>query len=123
MKVMSLCLLIIAGAIGYFGIYMPRQVKEKALSQMAEVTRALDLYYQDCKVFPEVAKGLRALVEKPETCPNWQGPYLAENHLNDVWGRPYLYQREEEFYSLKSLGADGQPGGDSANADLPEESE
>ncbi|MFO0894752.1 MAG: type II secretion system protein GspG [Phycisphaerales bacterium] len=36
----------------------------------------------------------------------------------DAWGRPLRYRPEKQGFELKSLGADGQPGGDGEDADL-----
>jgi general secretion pathway protein G len=116
----ALTAIVIAIALGYFGLYKPRQEQEIGVTRLREVNKALDLFYQDCKSFPKAEIGLQALVEKQEDCKNWQGPYLDRELLKDAWGRPYLYAREEEYYSLKTLGADGEPGGDGANQDLPE---
>ncbi len=120
MKWLASIMILFALAIGYFGIYKPRVQKEQALLHMQEVARALDLFYQDCKMFPAVEQGLVLLVDKPADCKNWQGPYLQKENLSDPWGRPYLYSRDQEFYSLRSLGADGAAGGEGVDADLPE---
>ncbi len=112
--------IVLAVALGYFGLYRPNKEQEIGVSRLREVNKALDLFYQDCKSFPKAEVGLQALVAKQEDCKSWQGPYLDQALLEDAWGRSYLYAREEEYYSLKSLGADGEPGGDGANQDLPE---
>ncbi|MEX0741687.1 MAG: type II secretion system protein GspG, partial [Phycisphaeraceae bacterium] len=36
----------------------------------------------------------------------------------DNWGRPLHYERTDAGYELRSLGADGEPGGEDADADL-----
>jgi general secretion pathway protein G len=116
----ALSAIVVAVALGYFGLYKPKQEQEIGAARLREVNKALDLFYQDCKSFPKADAGLTSLIEKPEDCKDWQGPYLERGLLNDAWGRPYIYAREEEYYSLKTLGADGEPGGDGANQDLPE---
>lgn len=84
---------------------------------------ALMLYRLDNGAYPSHDQGLRALIEKPSIPPvpgNWKdGGYLVRLP-NDPFGHPYQYLNpgvhgEIDVYSL---GADGNPGGDGANADI-----
>jgi general secretion pathway protein G len=76
--------------------------------------------------YPTQAQGLEALVRKPATDPVPQnypdGGYLNSRTLPlDPWKRPYLYLipgRQKEPFEILSYGADGEPGGDGANADI-----
>lgn len=89
--------------------------------RMRELERSLDLYYADCKSFPTVEQGLGALLDSPKAeplCETWDGPYADENLLKDQWGNFYLYGREDVFFSLKTLGEDGRPGGEGTGADI-----
>lgn len=88
---------------------------------MRELERSIDLYYADCKAFPTEDQGLDALRYPPAKephCLSWDGPYAEGTSLMDPWGRTFIYLRDGDFFSLKSLGADGQPGGSGINADL-----
>jgi general secretion pathway protein G len=60
--------------------------------------------------FPSTAEGLGALLVKPSSARNWNGPYLERKPL-DPWGRDYEYKSPGEHrksdYDLYSLGKDG----------------
>jgi len=77
----------------------------------ANIATALKLYELDNGQFPVSSEGLQALLTKPSSAPNWNGPYL-ENDPVDPWGRPYIYkspgQHRPQDYDLSSLGKDGQ---------------
>ena len=81
----------------------------------ANIATALKLYELDNGQFPTSSEGLQALLVKPSSAPNWNGPYL-EKDPTDPWGRPYVYkspgQHRPQDYDLFSLGKDVQPGED-----------
>ena len=82
---------------------------------------ALGQFKLDTGLFPPTEAGLKALREKPENLPGWNGPYLAQDVPNDPWNRPYLYKFPGEHGDepdIISLGADGQPGGEGSAADI-----
>lgn len=94
-----------------------------AKSDIAVISQQLKLYRLDNTVYPSTDQGLSALVVKPTTNPlpaNWKaGGYLSKLPI-DPWGKPYQYLnpgRNGEI-DVYSLGADGQPGGEGANADI-----
>lgn len=73
------------------------------------VATALKLYELDNGSFPATQQGLSALLAKPASALNWNGPYL-ENKPVDPWGREYRYKSPGEHrtdYDLYSLGKDG----------------
>jgi len=77
---------------------------------------ALEKYRLDCGAYPDSRVGLGALVTNPGAiC--WNGPY-AKEPLRDPWNRPFLYEISGNVPQVRSLGADGKPGGDLFNADL-----
>ncbi len=94
-----------------------------AKSDVATLMQQLKLYKLDNGFYPATDQGLQALRVKPATNPvpaNWkQGGYL-ERLPNDPWGRPYQYLNPglRGEIDVFSLGADGQPGGEGANADI-----
>ena len=63
---------------------------------------------------------LEDLVKAPGDASNWLGPYAKDAELKDPWNHPYVYAApgEGKPFDLASLGADGQPGGDSVKADI-----
>ncbi|WP_447774119.1 type II secretion system major pseudopilin GspG [Variovorax boronicumulans] len=100
----------------------PDQARATAARQdVGSVMQALKLYRLDNGEYPSAAQGLRALVEKPtggKVPPNWRN-YL-ERLPNDPWGKPYQYLNPGTNGEIDvfSLGADGEPGGEKANADI-----
>jgi general secretion pathway protein G len=67
--------------------------------------------------FPSTEEGLNALLNKPSSSQNWNGPYLEKNPI-DPWGREYKYRYPGEHrqggYDLYSLGKDGTESADDA---------
>jgi general secretion pathway protein G len=105
-----------------FGQVAASEVKA-AKTQIELLSRALDAYRLDNGRYPAQDEGLNALVAKPPTATNWNGPYLAKRQLpKDPWGGDYQYQRPANKggvdYDLFSLGSDGKPGGVGDAADL-----
>lgn len=92
-----------------------------ARTQISTFMSALGLYKLDTGSYPPPVPGLNALRIKPDNINNWAGPYLTKDVPLDPWGREYLYKFPGEHGDepdLVSLGADGQPGGEGANADV-----
>ena len=93
----------------------------KVQSDIRAIESALNLYRLDNFSYPTTEQGLRALVEKPtagKIPSNWRN-YL-ERLPNDPWGKPYQYLNPGTNGEIDvfSLGADGEPGGEKANADI-----
>lgn len=93
-----------------------------ARAQINSFMTALGAYKLDTGIFPTTEQGLQALRTKPSNVNNWQGPYLPQEIPVDPWQRPYIYKYPSENGvdepEIISLGADGQPGGESINADI-----
>jgi len=91
-----------------------------AKSQVDGFGRALDAYRLDVGHYPTTEQGLAALFVRPTDEPKWNGPYLQKAPPEDPWGHPYVYRVREggAEFDLVSYGKDGQPGGDSENADV-----
>lgn len=100
----------------------PDQARATAARQdVGSIMQALKLYRLDNGEYPSASQGLRALVEKPtagKLPSNWRN-YL-ERLPNDPWGKPYQYLNPGTNGEIDvfSLGADGEPGGEKANADI-----
>ena len=78
----------------------------------ANIATALKLYELDNGAFPTTEEGLNALLNKPGSSQNWNGPYLEKKPI-DPWAREYKYKSPGEHrpdYDLYSLGKDGQEG-------------
>lgn len=91
-----------------------------AKAQIEALAKALDTYRLDTGTYPSAQKGLNALMSKPSDETKWQGPYLQKSIPPDPWGRSYIYQAPSGSvdFNLLSYGKDGQPGGESENADV-----
>lgn len=86
--------------------------------QIEDLVATLDLYRLELGHYPT---DLKALVEKPNNAPNWNGPYLKKSDVpKDPWGFDYQYRYPGENGSvdLWSLGADNRDGGEGENADI-----
>lgn len=95
--------------------------KVKAKNDVLAIQNALDLYKLDNGFYPSTDQGLKALVIKPSTPPeprHWH-QYL-KNVPKDPWDKPYMYLNPGQHGDVDvfTYGADGQPGGDGANAEI-----
>lgn len=90
--------------------------------QINSLATALATFRLEIGRYPTTAEGLDALVKAPAGVSGWNGPYVqAKTIPKDPWDRPYLYRQPPQKavdFDLYSLGADGLPGGDNANADI-----
>ena len=92
-------------------------------AKMATIENALGRYYMDCDRYPD-AEGLGALIAPPGDVEEdkWNGPYLKQSELLDLWNNEYIYIAEGEInpgsFDLISLGQDGTDGGEGDNADI-----
>ena len=101
--------------------YVGSAKSKTAEIQIERLSTILDLFYLDVGRYPSSEEGLQALVDKPSSIENWNGPYLKEaDTLVDPWGRPYTYEipGQSGDFDLVSLGADGQEGGEGEAADV-----
>ena len=91
-----------------------------AKANLKEIESALHLYKLDNGFYPTTAEGLNALIEKPGTARKWNADgYLNQSNIpQDPWGFEYVYISDGRQYSHKSLGDDGEVGGDGPAADL-----
>ena len=91
-----------------------------AKAQIEAFDKALDTYRLNVGRYPTTEEGLTALLVKPATAVNWNGPYLKKEVPLDPWGHPYLYRSpgSKGDFEVISYGKDGQPGGTDENADI-----
>ncbi len=92
-----------------------------ARTDVNNLMQALKLYRLDNQRYPSAEQGLDALVRKPTAGvvpANWK-PYIDKLPA-DPWGRTYQYLNPgvKGEIDVFTFGADGQPGGESKNADL-----
>ena len=94
-----------------------------AKSQVAELESAVERFYVHMDRYPTQDEGLQVLVDPPanDDDKKWRGPYIKQLR-NDPWGHPFQYTipgtHNPTSFDIWSRGADGQDGGDGANADL-----
>ncbi len=93
--------------------------------QMESIETALKLYKLDNGYYPTTEQGLQALVGPPTVgrLPRaWrEGGYLEKGKVpKDPWKNDYIYLSPglHGDYDLISYGNDGEPGGESENADV-----
>lgn len=90
-------------------------------NDLRAIGNALDLYRLDNRAYPSTDQGLDALVSKPAGFPeptNWgPDPYLRKYPL-DQWENDFVYISDGATFELRSLGADGEEGGEGEAADI-----
>jgi general secretion pathway protein G len=122
-------MLVVLMIIGLFAaLVAPRMFRKSdaarvvaAHAQINSFMTALGAYKLDTGTFPTTEQGLQALRVQPAGLAQWQGPYLPQEIPVDPWGRAYIYKYPGEHGDepdVISYGQDGQPGGDSTNADI-----
>jgi len=85
--------------------------------------QAVTQFKMDTGRFPTEEEGLMALIEQPSDVTGWEpGGYLETTQIpEDGWGNDFIYELYPESgkpFVIKSLGADGEEGGEDYNADL-----
>lgn len=101
-------------------------VNEKAAklhmrASKAQLELALLNFQSDFGRYPSTDEGLSALVTAPAGIDSSQFPprgYIEKKFILDPWKRQYQYNVDSGSYEIKSLGADGQEGGEGPNADI-----
>ncbi|KOO06617.1 type II secretion system major pseudopilin GspG [Vibrio hepatarius] len=96
--------------------------QQKAITDIVALENALDMYKLDNSVYPTTDQGLDALVTKPSSPEprNYREGGYIKRLPNDPWGNDYQYLSPGDKGSIDifTLGADGQEGGEGANADI-----
>mgnify|MGYP006424944123 CR=1 FL=1 len=80
----------------------------RARSDLAAISKALDTYYLQHSRYPGNSEGLEKLA-------------LKSNKLTDPWGHTYRYNKPgpgDEPYEVFTLGADNREGGEGGKADV-----
>ncbi|KAB2823944.1 type II secretion system major pseudopilin GspG [Aliivibrio finisterrensis] len=97
--------------------------QQKTITDIVALENSLDMYKLDNSVYPTTDQGLEALVSKPTSSPeprNYRSDGYIRRLPNDPWGNEYQYLSpgDNGAIDIFSLGADGQEGGEGANADI-----
>lgn len=98
-----------------------RVITSKA--SLRQLHTAINQFHMDTGRWPTEDEGLKVLVQQPADVQNYPpGGYLETTEIpKDAWGRDFifeLYPESGKQFVIKSLGADGQVGGEGYNADL-----
>jgi general secretion pathway protein G len=88
--------------------HMVTAKQEIARADMKTISDALEIYRLEFGHLPTSSEGLGVLLS--------QG--LIKKAPLDPWKHPFVYELARGGYSLRSLGADGQPGGEGEDQDL-----
>ena len=94
---------------------------QAAQTDLRALSQTLEIYRLDNFQYPSSEQGLELLVDRPSGFPepkNWNPEGYLKKLPTDPWGSPYLYEKTGSSYSLISLGADGQEGGEGFDADI-----
>ncbi len=93
--------------------------------QMKQLGVVLDDFRRECGFYPLTEQGLDALVKKPmpigtRDCKNYdpEGYIKGGKVPQDGFGRDFLYESDGNKYVIRSLGNDGQAGGNDNDRDL-----
>lgn len=96
-------------------------------TQVGLFEQALEAYQLDNGRYPSQQQGLEALVARPTVDPlprsyPERGYIRQRGALEDVWGNAFQYRHPGEhnpaYFDVYSLGRDGEPGGEGADADI-----
>ena len=89
--------------------YLERAKKQRARSDVATYSGAVDYYYLAHGFYPDNREGLKALA-----------PEFIKVLQNDPWGHAYQYVQpgKDHPYDIICYGADGKEGGSGADADI-----
>jgi len=92
----------------------------RARADMDGIAAALDLFRLDHFRYPTQEEGLEILLGDSEI-DGRRTTELLQSYPKDPWGRDYIYEypsNHGDAYDLFTLGADGEEGGEDANADI-----
>ena len=100
-----------------------------ARTQARYLKTSIDALRLDMGRYPTAEEGLAILVSPPSNAAQrsvWLGPYIEGDVPQDPWGNAYQYEEPQPIEGgvtflppkIISLGADGEPGGDGAAADI-----
>ena len=95
----------------------------RAKHDIRSLETALAMFKLDNSKYPSTEQGLAALVQPPTdpSIRHWRPGGYLEYVSKDPWGGDYHYENpgtHGKEYDLYTLGADDQPGGEGANADI-----
>jgi general secretion pathway protein G len=92
-------------------------------ASLRQLHTAINQFHMESGRWPTEEEGLSVLVQQPADVTNWPpGGYIETTEIpKDAWGHAFIFELYPETgkpFVIKSLGADGQEGGEGYNADL-----
>jgi general secretion pathway protein G len=95
----------------------------KAKEDVFRFEVALTMFKLDNLKYPSTEQGLVALVRQPAdpSIAHWRPGGYLEHFGKDPWGNDYHYENpgtHGKEFDVYTLGADGKPGGEGADADI-----
>jgi general secretion pathway protein G len=103
---------------------LAEMMPKKAQAHTSTMHNAIELFCMNTGRYPSEEEGLAALLLRPAEVEGWLGPYIEnwKTVPKDPWGNAYRYvlrtSSDPDETEVISLGADGEPGGTGANADI-----
>jgi general secretion pathway protein G len=91
--------------------------------QMKQLMVILDDFRRVCGFYPTTDQGLDALVHAPQgrECKNYDPEGFVKKVPHDAWDHDFMYTSDGNKFIVKSLGQDGQEGGEGLAADISSE--
>jgi len=123
MAVLIILGLLFAVVVGNFVGHTDRARVITTRASLKSLQSLVNQFKMDTGRFPTEDEGLRALIEQPTDVTVWPtGGYLDTTKVpTDGWGHEFIYELQPESgkpFVVKSLGADGQEGGEGYDTDL-----
>ena len=123
MAVLIILGLLFAVVVGNFVGHTDRARKITTIASLKSLHSLVNQFKMDTGRFPTEEEGLMALVEQPTDVIKYEsGGYLETTEIpKDGWGNEFIYEVLPESgkpFAIKSLGADGEEGGEGNDADL-----
>jgi general secretion pathway protein G len=92
-------------------------------ASLRQLHTAINQFHMESGRWPTQEEGLNVLVQQPADVTAYPpGGYIETTDVpKDAWGRDFIFELYPETgkpFVIKSLGADGQEGGEGYNADL-----
>lgn len=98
---------------------LDRSKVRAAKLQLNTLSTSLDMFKIDNGRYPSTEQGLAALISAPTQSAAWDGPYVRSGQsIIDPWNRAFVYKADGSQFTLTTLGADGEIGGESDDADI-----
>jgi general secretion pathway protein G len=97
--------------------------RSQAVTNIRELTKALEQFRIDCDRYPTTEEGLIALREQPADLEKWRSAYITKGIPSDPWQNEFEYESDGKTFTLISYGADGIEGGEGNDEDIVESSE